>query len=194
VGLSMDVEVIELCKTFGKTEVLWNFNGNFKEKSITCIMGSSGCGKTTLLNILMGLIKADSGRIKGIEDKKISSVFQEDRLCEKFSSVDNIKLVCNKEIDINIIRENLKLVGIEDGINKPVSELSGGMKRRVAIVRAILSNADLIIMDEPFKGLDYGTKKIVIEYVMNNTKGKTLIIATHYIDEVELLKATLIKM
>ncbi len=190
----MDIEVTGLSKSFGETKVLKSFCGVFVEGAITCIMGSSGCGKTTFLNILMGLVKADSGIIRGISDKKISVVFQEDRLCERFNAIDNIKIVCSKTIDRDSIKRELSLVGLVDGINKPVSTLSGGMKRRVAIVRAILADSDVIIMDEPFKGLDYETKNKVINYIEERTKEKTAIITTHSTEDIELLKATLIQM
>ncbi|MEG1255307.1 ATP-binding cassette domain-containing protein [Clostridium sp.] len=190
----MNIEVTALSKSFGSTQVLKDFNGVFKDGTITCIMGSSGCGKTTLLNILMGLMKADKGTIKGIENKDISVVFQENRLCEGFTSLDNILLVCDKGIDREVIEDNFNRVGLGDVINKPVSKLSGGMKRRVAIVRAILVNSEILIMDEPFKGLDYETKINVIDYIRHNVLGKTVIITTHNKDEVEMLKATLMVM
>jgi len=154
-------------------------------------MGPSGCGKTTLLNILIGFIQKDSGEISDIPAKK-SAVFQEDRLCESFNAVSNVRLVCKKNISNDEIRQNLGEIGLSESLDRPVSELSGGMRRRVAIVRAVLADADIIFMDEPFKGLDDTTKAGVIEYVLCKTRGKTVIIVTHSMDEARALGGDII--
>ena len=155
--------------------------------------GSFGVGKTTLAYILMGLLKADAGQIIGLEGKKISAVFQEDRLIEHWDAIKNINLVCHKGVSKDEIHNNLKEIGLTDYEEKAVSLLSGGMRRRVAIVRALLADYDLLIMDEPFKGLDEKLKKQVINYLQNKVKGKTVII-THDKEEVSMLKADLITM
>lgn len=190
----MDIEVKNLSKTFGDKKVLNNINITFGKSKVTCIMGRSGCGKTTLLNVIMGLITADEGEIKGIENKEIAAVFQEERLCEGFTAVANIKLVCGRDNSLKKIEEHLREVWLEDIESKPVSQLSGGMRRRVSIVRAVMAESDIIIMDEPFKGLDEKIKIQVIEYVKKYTGEKTVIITTHSIEEVKMLKATLIEM
>lgn len=190
----MNITVKNLTKTFNDKIVLKNLNLEFSHKKINCIMGPSGCGKTTLINILLGMEKADSGKIEGMERIKVAAVFQEDRLCEGFSAVANIRLVCNDNISDKSICDNLKEVGLYEAAQKEVSKLSGGMKRRVAIVRAMMAEANIIIMDEPFKGLDDKTKMKVINYVKKYGEGKTLIITTHNIEEIDMLKATLIKM
>ena len=157
-------------------------------------MGPSGCGKTTLLNILMGFLQPDKGTVTGIPEQK-SAVFQEDRLCEPFSAVSNIRMVCKRDVDIQTIKNHLAYVGIkENSINLPVSELSGGMRRRVAIVRAILAESKIIFMDEPFKGLDADTKQIVIQYVKEHTRDKTVVLVTHSPEEVNEFSGNLIFM
>ncbi|HHY82669.1 MAG TPA: ABC transporter ATP-binding protein [Clostridiales bacterium] len=189
----MDIIVSNLSKSFGVNPVLVDFNAIFPGHELTCIMGPSGCGKTTLLNILMGLIKPDSGTVSGVPRLK-SAVFQEDRLCESFNAVSNVRLVCSRKVETGRIVSHLERIGLKGSLEQPVSELSGGMKRRVAIVRAILANSDIIFLDEPFKGLDVDTKKTVMQYLKDNLQGRTVIMVTHNIDEVNALGGRVIKM
>lgn len=190
----MDIKVNNLYKSFKGQQVLNNLNISFSEGKISCIMGASGVGKTTLAYILMGLLEADSGEIIGLQTKKISPVFQEDRLIEHWDAIRNIILVSPKDVTSNTVEQHLIKLGLTDCKGKPVKSLSGGMRRRVAIVRAILSEYDVILMDEPFKGLDEELKKQVVDYVKENTKGKTVIVITHDRDEVEMMQAELIIM
>ncbi len=190
----MDIKVNNICKSFNGQQVLDNVTMSFHEGLDTCIMGASGVGKTTLVYILMGLLEPDSGEITGLSDKKISAVFQEDRLIEHWDAIKNIMLVSNKDVTKVRSEEHLSQIGLTEYAGKPVKALSGGMRRRVAMVRAILSEFDVLIMDEPFKGLDEELKIQAINYVKENTKNKTLIIITHDKDEVAMLQANLITM
>ena len=190
----MDISVNSICKSFKGQQVLDNISMSFLAGAITCIMGASGVGKTTLAYILMGLLEPDSGEITGLSDKKISAVFQEERLIEHWDAIKNIMLVSNKDVTKEKVERNLSKIGLTEYEGKPVKALSGGMRRRVAIVRAILSEYDVLLMDEPFKGLDEELKIQVINYVKENTKNKTLIIITHDKDEVAMLQANLITM
>lgn len=184
-----DIIIKDLSKSFGDKIVLSDFSESIPFGGTTVIMGESGCGKTTLINIIMGLEKADSGEISGIPGL-ISAVFQEDCLCEDFSAVSNIRAVTGKKLSRERIGAALKELGLTDAdILCPVRELSGGMKRRIAIARAILAEGDLVIMDEPFKGLDEDTRQVVIDFVLKETKGRTFIIITHAPEEIELLLA-----
>ena len=188
-----DIVVSGLSKNFDDLVVLKDFDAVFKAGELSCIMGVSGGGKTTLLNILLGLLHQDSGEIYGLP-KKISCVFQEDRLCEDFSAVTNVRIACGMDVDKTEIEAQLKNVGLGDSIYRPVRELSGGMKRRVAIVRALMTPSDLIIMDEPFKGLDDSTKQNVVQFVKRQISGRTAIMVTHDEEEVELMGGSLIKI
>ena len=188
-----DIIVTGLSKNFDDLVVLKDFNAVFKAGELSCIMGVSGGGKTTLLNILLGLLHQDSGEIHGLPEK-ISCVFQEDRLCEDFSAVTNVRIACGMDIGKTEIEAQLKNVDLGDSIYRPVRELSGGMKRRVAIVRALMTPSDLIIMDEPFKGLDDSTKQNVVQFVKKQIAGRTAIMVTHDEEEVELMGGSLIKM
>lgn len=142
-------------------------------------MGPSGSGKTTLLSILAGLVKPDTGTISGVEKGRIAMVFQEDRLIEGQDAFSNLMLVLKGRPDKEEMRREYARVGLVDYEGKKVSEFSGGMKRRVAIVRAACADAGLVLMDEPFTGLDEAAKRQAIRYVKEKTAGRTVIMVTH---------------
>lgn len=185
----MDITMTQLSKSFGELEIIKDLNLSLKEGQIYCLMGPSGIGKTTLIHMLMGLIKPDHGSIKGLRDKKPSVVFQEDRLIEHWDAIRNVQLVCDSTVTASVVEEEFHKVGLKDYNNKPVKELSGGMRRRVAIVRAILAKGNLLIMDEPFKGLDEQLREQVIQYVKDKARDITTIIVTHDKQELEMLEA-----
>lgn len=185
----MDIIVDSLNKSFGEQEVLKNFSYQFREGKTTCIMGESGCGKTTLIRILLGLETKDSGTVSGVSYGKISAVFQEYRLCENLSAAANIRFVCRRRLADSEINEAFLRVHLDDANQKPVRFLSGGMKQRVAIVRALLADSECIFMDEPLKGLDEDTKRMTADYICEKAAGKTLIVVTHDVKDIELLKA-----
>lgn len=183
-----DITVEKISKSFGIKHVLCDFDAVFPAGKISVIMGESGCGKTTMLNILIGVIKPDSGNIKGVPER-ISAVFQEDRLCEDFSALTNIRITAAKGITPADIASALSALGLSENINTPVRELSGGMKRRVAIARALLAESSLVIMDEPFKGLDDVNRAAAVSFILNSLHGRTLIVVTHTPSDTELLGA-----
>ena len=182
------MRVINVNKCYGEKVVLSDFSASFTEGKITAIMGPSGCGKTTLLRLLLGLEKPDSGEIL-LPQGKVTAVFQEDRLSEPLSAVANIRLVC-PAMTHTVARDLLLALGFkEEDCGKPVSTLSGGMRRRVAIARALAPNPDAVILDEPFSALDAMTKSAMHKWylsVMEDISLPTLFI-THDIDEAILL-------
>lgn len=190
----MSIIITDLCKIFGDNEILKNVNITLKDNSIYCLMGASGIGKTTLLRILMGLEHADSGSMSGIDIKSISCMFQEDRLIPYLSAIDNVRIVLRGKNNREEVRNNLLSILPDDSLDMPVSSLSGGMKRRVALARALSYPGKLIILDEPFTGLDKDTKLNVIDYILKMRNNRTLIIATHGTDDAYLLGAKIIKL
>ena len=123
-----DLVLNSVGRAFDGRKVLENVSLRFPAGSVTCILGPSGCGKTTLLRIAAGLEKPDSGIVEGIPDQ-IGFVFQEDRLCEEFSAVSNVRLATGKNMPKEEIVRNLEEIGLGDALDKPVRDFSGGMKR-----------------------------------------------------------------
>ena len=177
------ISVEHISKCYGQKQVLHDLSFWIPYGRVTAITAPSGAGKTTLLRILLGLETADSGSFTELEHLKKSAVFQEDRLCENLTALANVQLVAANKERATLLHamEQLQLFDCAD---KPVRELSGGMKRRIAILRALSAEYDLLILDEPFRGLDDATKTIVMEYTKEKCKGKTVLFVTH--DKTEL--------
>lgn len=190
----MNIYLNNLHKSFGGKRVFSGLNLTFPAGQATCLMGPSGSGKTTILRMLMGLEKPDGGQIGGItKSMHISAVFQEDRLCEGFSAMANVRLACPGAA-AEAIEAQLCAVGLKGSLSQPVRQLSGGMKRRVAIVRAVMADYDLMLLDEPFKGLDEATRKTVAGYLMGHISGKTTIMVAHDAQDAALMSACVIKL
>ena len=192
----MTIEVKDVCKSFDGKEVLRDFNLNIESEHSYIINGPSGCGKTTLLRLILGLDKPDSGSVKLLGDYKYpfinsGTVFQEDRLCEELDAVTNVTMVSKKVFRETVIEE-LKRLLPEDALFKPVKELSGGQRRRVSIVRACAIPSDILIMDEPFAGLDDDSRKTAIAYIRDKQGSGPLVITTH--DNTDLEFGRIVKL
>lgn len=187
---AVGIKLKHVSKAFEGKQIFDDFSETFPEGEIIGIMAPSGYGKTTLLRMLMGLIPPDEGQILGIEGKKMSAVFQEDRLCENLSASANIRLV-NPKLSQDETEKAMNAVGLEDCVHQPVRELSGGMRRRVAILRALLCEYDILYLDEPFKGLDQETKELVMEDTKRRCQGKTVFLVTHDATEIDAMGAKL---
>ena len=185
----MKIEINNLCKSFNGKLIFDKFNLQLDSKNINCIIGESGGGKSTLLNILSGLLKADSGDIIGIEEGDTSYIFQENRLVNWLTVKENMELFIydyykKEEVDSKL-KEIFKLLHIEEIENKYPEKLSGGMKQRVNIARALLKPSKLILMDEPFKSLDYKTKYSIMAELKDifKNENRMVIFVTHDVDE-----------
>ena len=178
------LEAVNLQKSFDGKNVIRQFSFRFEDGGHYCLMGPSGCGKTTLLNLLMGLQKPDAGEVRTSAAAKLSAVFQEDRLLKQMTAQANVAMVSNAPKEkINAL---IKEIGIdEERHSQPVSTFSGGMKRRVALCRALLAAFDVLFLDEPYKGLDEETREKVMEIVSRHTRGKTVLLVTHDREEAE---------
>lgn len=170
----------QLTKSYNGNIVLNNLSIDFDDNKVNVIKGASGCGKTTLLRILAGLTEKDGGETEGFAGKKISLAFQEDRLLKELNPVKNISLVLEKRISAENIKADLLSVGLtKTDLEKPCASFSGGMARRVAVVRAVMYPSKIILLDEPFKGLDDASKIKVSKYLAEKIKNRTVIAVTH---------------
>lgn len=148
------------------------------------ILGESGIGKTTIFNLILGFIKPDKGKVIN-KFNEISTVFQENRLIEEISALNNLKLVTDKSDDE--LKDLLRDLKIENS-KELVKNLSGGMKRRVSIARALAFGGDLFLLDEPIQGLDIETRNLVIGKILEMTKGKSIVLISHDIEDLRDFK------
>lgn len=183
------MKITNLTKKYDDRVVLNKLNLSLKDGKIYALMGPSGCGKTSLLHILLGIMKPDEGIVEGIQEKHISAVFQENRLFEFLTAGENVAVIQKKKQKPEEINAILREILPKEAIMQMVGEFSGGMKRRAAIARAMLSDSDMIIMDEPLTGLDEATRNHVIDFILKYRRGRTLIFSTHQEAEVELFHA-----
>ena len=165
-------------KSFSDKSVLNGLSFEITQGEKVCFSGVSGSGKTTVLRIICGFEKADSGSVS--VTGRISAVFQENRLFESFSAYENVRLVCEND---ERTEEALRAVGMWDDKDKIITQLSGGMTRRVAIARALAYDFDILILDEPFTGIDEGRKKEIIDYIVEKSAEKTILLVSHDEDE-----------
>ena len=168
------LELKNISLKFEKTTVIDSLSYNFEKGKVYAITGESGVGKTSLLNMMAGLLNPSDGAIKN-NGEKISFVFQEPRLFEWMTALENVSTVS----DSQTAKKLLTLMELEDVLEKYPSELSGGMKQRVSIARALAYDSETVFLDEPFKGLDPELREKVSDAVFSVLNGKTVIMVTH---------------
>lgn len=185
---TLKLEQVE--KSYNGQKVIKKFSLILEAPGIYCLTAPSGAGKTTLFRLILGLEQPDSGSITTTPERMdFSAIFQEDRLIEHLNPVENIALVLENPNKSFLVGELSHLLP-KDSLYRPVSTLSGGMKRRCAFMRAMMASSQIVIMDEPFTGLDEATKNIVIHYLKEHQKGRLFLIATHDKEDIKKLEAT----
>ncbi|SFE98141.1 putative ABC transport system ATP-binding protein [Paenibacillus algorifonticola] len=187
------IEIKGLTKKFEDKYLFSNFNLTISDRAFVIFSGPSGCGKTTLLNMIGAIEKIDEGEIKvdGIDIKnkknhlnyfrsKVGFLFQNFALVDNKTVKENLNLI-RKDCKTNLsMVEALKIVGLEDKLNKKVYTLSGGEQQRVALARLMLKKCDVILADEPTGSLDTTNAATVMNILKNlNEQGKTIILVTH---------------
>ena len=178
----MTIKLTNVTKQFGTVHAIRDLSIIFPQSGTVAIMGPSGCGKTTILQLLAGLSRSDRGTVK-CSASSVSYVFQEPRLLPWRTAADNIRLARGKNLGTpsRTPEEWLDAMGLGDCAKRYPEELSGGMRQRVAIARALYCESDLLLMDEPFRGLDETTRAQVMELVRGerNAPGKLTLLVTH---------------
>ena len=190
----MELHVQNLCKTYDGKEVLRNVTFSATSERIICVMAPSGTGKTTLLRILLGLEQPDSGTVDTPQNFCWSAVFQENRLLESLDAMENLRFVLGSQFDPKEATALLRELGLDDIEGKPVRSYSGGMKRRLALARALLAPADGLILDEPFAGLDEVARGWCIRYILRKAVGRIVFLVTHDPADVDSLNADIIRL
>ncbi|HZK39435.1 MAG TPA: ATP-binding cassette domain-containing protein [Clostridia bacterium] len=182
----MSIKIEQVSKSFEGKEVLKDFSLELPEKGVYSLLGASGSGKTTLLRLIAGLDTPDSGRITGTQSKKISFVFQGDRLLPGSTALENVAVAAPLET----AKLWLKRLELDDAADKKPDKLSGGMCRRVALARALAFGGDILLLDEPFKGFDSELKKRIMPYIVEFSKNSLVVLVTHDEQEAQIADET----
>ena len=184
------VRLDNIKKSYNGKAILNGLTFEAKRGQPICLFGQSGCGKTTVLNIIAGLTKANGGSIIGNEGR-ISYVLQEDRLLEQLSAKENIMLTArNRKAADSFI----EAAGLSECIDMYPADMSGGMKRRTAIARAVAFDGGIMLLDEPFNGIDAGRKKAIAEFLKSFVSDKLCIMVTHDRTDAGLMDAEIFEI
>lgn len=175
---------------YGATRICENLHWALPETGVVCLWGPSGCGKTTLLRLLAGLEKPQDGVIEP-SGYTVAMVFQEDRLLPWLTVRQNAALACNDTVRVDTL---LNAVGLADYADSTPDAISGGQQRRVALVRALATDSDLLLLDEPFTGLDEETKALILPLIREAATKKPVVLVTHIAAEAEALGAAMIPL
>ena len=193
------LSVEKISAGYGGHPILADVSFQLEQGCMMGILGANGCGKTTLLNLILGLEKPDSGTVRDVPER-IGYVFQEDRLCGNLSPVSNIRLTAGSHFPKQTILRALEETDLISCASQPVRELSGGQSRRVALLRALLSPYDLLLLDEPFKGLDTDTRLRIMDYTLGSVRqaaaagnAKTVLLVTHEESEASYMADEIIR-
>lgn len=178
------MEIKRVSFSYGDEKVISDFSLSLPKGKRVAIMGESGRGKTTLVRLMLGLLKPDSGEIIRDPGERPAAVFQEDRLLPWYSVRKNIGLVTDDGALAGSLLDAMELAPFADKLPK---ELSGGQQRRAAIARALAFRPDPLLLDEPFKGLDADMRARIAEKILDHADGSRILLITHDEKEAELL-------
>ena len=185
------IEVNNISKTFDGKAVIKNLSFTVNKGECVALTGASGAGKTTLLRIIAGLEKPDSGEVIFTENSRCTFVFQENRLLENKSALENILAVIpDKERALYFLEK----CGLKEDADKKAGLFSGGMKRRLSIARALAYGGEIYFLDEPLRELDEETLHTVASLIKEEITGKTAILITHDSFSLEYLSDRIINI
>ena len=177
------MKIENLSVKFGEKQIFDKFNYTFADSGVYIVNGTSGKGKTTLFNVISGVLKPNSGKAF-LDGKRVSYMFQENRLFPEFTVLENVACVTNQtEEELAYCKRVLGELGLSAELDSYPKQLSGGMQRRVALARALVYDAEILLLDEAFKGLDEETCKKAIETVLEYGKDKLILLSAHMLDK-----------
>ena len=171
------IELVNVTKSFDENKVLDSFSAVFDEGKYL-LKGPSGIGKTTCIRLILGLIDPDEGEVRVPDNTRFAVCFQENRLFEKETVLTNV-LAVNENVSVTDAASAILELLPSDSLDKKAGELSGGMKRRLAVIRAMLHDSDCVILDEPFTGLDDEARSKTISFINERLNGRLLIVTSH---------------
>lgn len=171
----MPIQLLHIYKQYGDKPVLCDVNLTFPVRGLFHLQGASGSGKTTLLRLIAGLEPPDRGEILGLDGLKVSVVFQEHRLLPQFTVLENVAFVSDTET----ARQWLTRVELRDAAGQYPAQLSGGMKRRASLARALAYGGDVLLLDEPFNGLDIPLRERILPHLQEFAQHALVILVSH---------------
>jgi len=164
---------------YGDHTVLQGVSCQVPDGGVLRVSGPNGVGKSTLLKVVLGLVKPNSGEVTGLTGRRAAAVFQENRLCPWLSAIGNLRVVV-PGLSRDGAQSALVSLGLAtNALTRPVRQLSGGQQRRVAIARALVAQADIICLDEPFTGIDADALPGLIVQVAQAVSGRDVLLVTH---------------
>lgn len=189
----MELRVENLCKSYGDKTVLRKVSFTAGE-GVTCIMAPSGGGKTTLLRIVLGLERQDSGTVAQPPGCRWAAVFQDDRLLEQLDAMGNLRFALGGELEEKEACRLLGELGLGAVGGQKVRTFSGGMKRRLALARALLAKTEALALDEPFAGLDGESRGKAVACIRRMGAGRLVLLVTHDKADAEALNAQVVAL
>ena len=186
----MSIRLERVSFSYGDTVVLQDVTWQLPSCGVVCLWGPSGCGKTTLLRLVAGLEKPQKGTVDGVF--RVAMAFQEDRLLPWLTALQNVTII---GADESVAHKFLQALGLTaEEMQSVPAHLSGGQQRRVALARALAADSDLLLLDEPFNGLDEDTWQNVVPLITAYAERKPVVLVTHIREQAEALGATLIPL
>lgn len=187
----MSIGLHQVDFSYGNTAVCRGVNWHLPETGTVCLWGPSGCGKTTLLRLLAGLEHPAQGAVTLPGQGRVAVVFQEDRLLPWMTALENVMLPGAEETRA---AEMLRALGLEGELHRLPEELSGGQQRRVAIARALAAEADVLLLDEPFNGLDEASWRLAAPLILRRAQEIPVVLVTHVEPHAQALQARILQL
>lgn len=186
----MSITLEHVRKSFGDKVVLRDVSLALPDRGAVCFFGPSGCGKTTLLRLICGLEKPDSGAVAVPSGTRFSVHFQEDRLLPWQTAAENLALA----MPASAVPGWLKAIGLPDVGSQYPDELSGGMRRRVSLARALGHESDVLVLDEPLRELDEATARTMLALIQEHSRDRLLLLVTHDRSQAEALGCEIVNV